>query len=222
MSNLDSVRIIKIFFFLVSVSIHAQPMLESGKTIGSGNEYIELSILGYPVKPNSQWQYSQSQLQKQIGVSDKWEMRYAIATGQNSEGFHLSILAGLQYRIHEKGNWSGSLSATVSYLKGDQIIPQNKFWYSASHISKNEIELNINLGLCQNTLEDPFHPLIAAGWVFPTHHRSKFIHLEIYLQPGANSALQIGYDFSKNNHQTLLMIAYNAQGPPAFSILRSL
>ncbi len=132
----------------MSASVHAQPMLESGKTIGSGNEFLELSILGYPVRPNSSWQYSQSQFQKQIGISDKWEVRYSIATGQNSERFHLSILAGLQYRIHEKGNWSGSASGTVSYLQGDQIIPQNKFWYSASHISENHTELNINLGFC--------------------------------------------------------------------------
>lgn len=221
MSNLWAVRVIKILFFLISVSMHAQPMLESGKTIGSGDEYLELSILGYPVQPNSSWQYSQSQLQKQIGICDKWEVRYAFATGQSSERFHLSILAGMQYLIHEEGNWSGSLSATVSYLRGDQIIPQNKFWYSASHISKRNIELNINLGFCQNTFNDPFQPLIAAGWIIPAS-KSEFIHLEIYLQPGGNSALQIGYDFSKNNHQTLFMIAYNPQGPPAFSLVRSL
>ncbi len=201
--------------------MHAQPMLESGKTIGSGNGYLELSILGYPVKLNSPQQYFQSQLQKQIGIGEKWEIRYAIASGLDSEMLHLSFLAGLQYRIHENANWSGSLSATVSYLKGDQIIPQNKFWYSASHISKKKIEMNINLGFCQNTLEDPFHPLIAAGWIFPTTN-ARFIHLEIYLQPNGNSAFQIGYDFSKNNNQNLFMIACNPQGPPAFSLVRSL
>jgi len=103
-------------------------MLESGKTLDENAEFLELSILSNATGPKSISQYSQAQLQRQFGMGKKFEWRYAVAAAQSPFEIDFSLLAGLQFEFYRKMNWSSSIAGTVSYMRGNQIIPQNKLW----------------------------------------------------------------------------------------------
>ncbi len=206
-----------LFFFLASFSVYSQPLLESGKTLDINDEFLELAILSNATRPKSLSQYSQAQLQRQFGLGRKFEWRYAIAAGQSPDELDFSLLTGLQFEFYRQMNWSSSISGTISYMQGNQIIPQNKLWVALSHFSQYGGETNINFGFCQNTISEPIQPFIAAGWVYPL--RDKLIHFETYLQPSENSCIQIGIDLSKNDYQTLFMIGRGISGPAFLSII---
>lgn len=195
-------------------------MLESGKTLDVNAEFLELSILSNATGPKSTSQYSQAQLQKQFGMGKKFEWRYAVAAAQSLYEIDFSLLAGLQFEFHRQMNWSSSIAGTISYMRGNQIIPQNKLWLAISNFSEQGIEMNINFGFCQNTLSQPIQPFLAAGWIVPL--RNKLIHFETYFQPAGNSAIQIGIDLSKSDYQTLLMIGHSFSGPAFLSVVRAL
>ena len=209
-----------LIFFLAYLSAYSQPMLESGKTLDLNGEFLELSILSNATGPKSTSQYSQAQLQRQFGMGKKFEWRYAVASAQSLFEIDFSLLAGLQYEFYRKMNWSSSIAGTVSYMRGNQIIPQNKLWIAVSNFSEQGIETNINFGFCQNTLSQPIQPFAAAGWIVPV--RKKLIHFETYFQPAGNSAIQIGIDLSKSDYQTLFMIGHGFSGPAFLSVVRAL
>ena len=220
MSNFSTVKSFCIIFFLAYLSAYSQPMLESGKTLDVNGEFLELSIQSNATGPKSTSQYYQAQLQKQFGMGKKFEWRYAIAAAQSPFEIDFSLLAGLQFEFHRQMNWSSSIAGTISYIRENQIIPQNKLWLAISNFSEQGIEMNINFGFCQNTLSQPIQPFLAAGWIVPS--RNKLIHFETYFQPAGNSAIQIGIDLSKSDYQTLLMIGHSFSGPAFLSVVRAL
>ena len=114
--------------FLLGHVLCAQPMLESGQILPHGLISFECSSLSFPVQRDDRPQfYSQIQFQGHYAFSEKWEMRFASATGWDPTVKHGSLLAGLTYQWMQNGAWSSALSGTVSTLYGDQIIPQHKF-----------------------------------------------------------------------------------------------
>ncbi len=180
-----------------------QPMLESGSILPLGASSFECSSLSFPVQRDDRTQfYSQIQFQGHYALSEKWEMRLASATGWDPTVKHGSLLAGLTYQWMQNGAWSSALSGTVSKLYGDQIIPQHKFWLGATHSGRYEFHGNI--GFCQNTHMDPWHPLVACGWHIPTSYGKWLV--EFYYQPDGNEQAQIGYAWDSPWGETMIIV----------------
>ena len=189
--------------FHLGLVLHAQPILESGQILPPGLSSFECSNLSFPVeRMHSTHFYSQIQFQGHHALSEKWEMRLASATGWDQTVKHGSLLFGLTFQWMQNGAWSSALSGTVSKLYGDQIIPQHKFWLGATHSGRYEFHGNI--GFCQNTDADPWHPLIACGWHIPTSYGKWLI--EFYYQPDDNEQAQIGYAWESPWGETMIIV----------------
>jgi hypothetical protein len=164
---------------------------------------MEFSNLSFPIERDKDPSlYTQVQIQAHYALTPKVELRVASASGWDEELNHGSLLVGGTYHWHQSSVWNSAISATISTLYGDQILPQHKLWLASSRTGP--IEFHGNIGVCQNTALDPWHPFLACGYYFPHRHGNFFI--EAYYQPDSNEQLQIGYSWEGNLGEWMIIL----------------
>ena len=203
-----------VLFLLVSGSLVAQPLLETGAVLQPGDVLSEDAVGGWPLDYGASGYYGFAQYQVQFGwpkksESTRWEPRAALATGYSPDQVHFSALLGAQFHLIRTQNdqqWDWSIAATTSYLKGNQLIPQHKAWFAGTSTVGSTV-WNVNGGICQNRSGDPIHWLAALGFVSKLSS-NWLLHAEAYAQPNSNGAVQIGIEhYGKAFHQIFMLMA---------------
>ncbi len=217
-----------ILMAFMSCPLAAQPILESGRVLGPGNVLRETTLAGWPIQQGKDGYFGFIQHQVQSSISrtphsiwNRLEFRYAVAAGYSPNKLHVCALIGAQYLIYRaqsKHDWDLSAALTTSYLRGDQLLPQHKFWLAGTRMW-NHTELNINGGICQNYRESPLHWHFGAGILTPVHGKW-YAHFEVYGQPDHNSALQIGLEHRSTVMNTVFMIIAAPGSVPGPTLVR--
>lgn len=203
-----------VLFLLVSGSLMAQPILETGAVLRPGEVLTEVAVGGWPLDYGASGYYGFAQYQVQLGwpkkgESTRWEPRAALATGYSPDQVHFSALVGTQYllvRAQHDRDWNWSAAATTSYLRGNQLIPQHKLWLAGTGTVGSTV-WNVNGGICQNRSGDPIHWHAALGLISELSS-NWILHAEAYAQPEGNGAVQIGLEHhGEVFHQIFILMA---------------